>query len=426
MNKPGFVCVLLSIVGSLAGQTKDSGKKLSLRDAVDIGLKNNPAILRLQSEIDAADGRILQAGKIPNPELGVSWNETPTSFNIGEANEFQVGIVQPIEFPTKRSARIGVAQSEKSIAELQLDHSKVLLAARIRNAYYKLLLGQVIVRSLEEQSGLLKDFQMLLTARLETGTSNYLDVVRSKVEFARTTIDITEAEREALSRTTELNLLLGRDGTTPLQLTDSLEIHPVSLDPDSVLQHSVENSFILRIAQRFIDRQQIALGLAKTSYLPDFSIGLSRQRTAEQPPFNANSFTGTTASTFSLQVGVSLPLWFWNEPKGQVQEASAQAHSAQLNLEATTRKIRISVLNALKAVNVAEAQLRVFDSSLLADVKDILTTGITQYRNNQIDVINLLDIYRTYRATNIEYARALTNYLVARSDLEAAAEQSLE
>jgi len=77
-------------------------------------------------------------------------------------------------------------------------------------------------------------------------------------------------------------------------------------------------------------------------------------------------------------------------------------------------------------VNVAEAQLQLFDRSLLADANDILTTGINQYRNNQIDVLNLFDIYRTYRATRIEYLRALTNYLVARADLEAAGEQITE
>jgi len=71
---------------------------------------------------------------------------------------------------------------------------------------------------------------------------------------------------------------------------------------------------------------------------------------------------------------------------------------------------------------VAESQVRTFDASLVMDAQDILSTAISQYQRNQIDVLNLIDVYRTYRATSVEYLRALHNYNVAVAELEAAAE----
>lgn len=416
------VLVLLCWVSSFSQKVE----RLSLHDAIEIALQNNPEVLRARREIDGAEGRILQAGRIPNPEIEISLNEMPSLFKFGDADARDISISQQVEFPTKRSNRIDVAATDKTIAQLLMERSKIVVTSQVKRAYYNLLFSQEIVSSLEGQLKLLKDFQQLVTSRFEAGASNYLDVVRSKVEIARTTNDLTEARREALIRQTQLNLVLGRSGVELMVLTDSLVYVPVTTNQDSLVQYLTAKSSALRIARQTLLRQQSVLSLAKTNYLPDFTVGVSHQRAAEQPPFNANDYRGVTTNSFGIRFGVSVPLWFWQEPRGQVQESGALVEIARVSNAATERRVKAGIANALQSVNAADSQLQVFDASLLGDANDILTTGITQYRNNQIDVLNLLDIYRTYRASRIEYLRALTNSLVARADLEAASEQLTE
>lgn len=397
-------------------------EKLSLQDALRIALQSNPELLKAQKEIEAADGRILQAGRIPNPEIGIAWNETPSSFNLRNADERDIGISQTIEFPTKRSHRVGVASLDKRITELNLERIKRLVTARVKKAYVALLYTQEIAENLQEQVKLLKDFQSLVTARYAAGQSNYLDVVRAKVEIARTNNELAEAFREVRLKEAEFNLILGRSGETRIQALDSLRYFPISLQRDSLLSEATQRSAALSLARYSLNRQKEFLSLSKTSYLPDFTLGLFHQRRAEEPPFNQNNFTGTTSKSLGLQIGVSIPLWFWQEPKGQVQEASALLDVASVNLSLTERRVRTSVLNAIDFVQVMDGQVRTFDTSLLKDASDILATAISQYQNNQIDVLNLLDVYRTYRATRVEYARALSNYMIALADLESAGE----
>ena len=418
-----FLLFPVMALGQPASPAGGQSARLSLNDAIVAAMQNNPAILQAQREVDAADGRILQAGRIPNPQIEFGLNEVPTNFNLSDADERDIGIRQDIEFPTKRSSRINVAVFDKEIAGLQLQRTQTLVAWQVKKAYYGVLFSQEIVKSLEGQLNLLRDFQQLVQSRFEAAASNYLDVVRSKVEIARTINDLAEAKRDAQFRETQLSLLLGRSGDQILQLTDSLAYAPLLLNRDSLVAQLQERSAAFKIAQRTVVRQQGVLGLAGTSYLPDFSVGVSHQRIAEQPPFNANNFTGVTTNSLGIQLGISVPLWFWQEPRGQVREAEALVEIARVSFAATERRIRANIVNALRAVNVAESQLQLFDRSLLADANDILTTGINQYRNNQIDVLNLVDIYRTYRSTRVEYLRALTNSLVARAELEAASEQ---
>jgi outer membrane protein TolC len=150
--------------------------------------------------------------------------------------------------------------------------------------------------------------------------------------------------------------------------------------------------------------------------LPDFSLGIAAQKRPGQiSPAGSSNYIG-------FQFGASIPLWFWQGPKGEVQEAEALLDVSTIRIAATRLRIRQSILNAFRSANVAQEQLQVFDASLLGDAEDELSAGIAAYQNNQVDALNLFDIHRTYRATKIEYARALYNLLAAKAELEVAGE----
>lgn len=142
-----------------------------------IASQRNPDVLRAQKEIDAVGGRILQAGRITNPEFGTSWSETATNFNIADADERDLGIAQHFELPTKRSNRIDVAAHDRRIAELQLERIKTIVTARVQTAYARLLFHLEVVKNLEEQVKLLQDFLDLANAKLKPGSGSYLDVI---------------------------------------------------------------------------------------------------------------------------------------------------------------------------------------------------------------------------------------------------------
>lgn len=409
VSKTGTFLLVCSSV-SLTQQTE----RLSLSDAIALAHRNNLDVVSAQKEIDATEGRILQAGRIPNPELGVAWNESPKVFNFGGANERDISLSQQIEFPSKRSNRIDVASLDKELAQLNWERAKSLVTARVKQSYYGLLLSEKNVEGLEEQLKLLKDFQQLLTVRYQSGENNYLDVLRAKVEITRINNDIADARRERRVRSHQLNTTIGRNAEETFALADSLSHTPWSFMQDSLLESLTRSSSTLKIAQRSVIRQQQSLSLARTSYLPDFEIRLANQRRAD-----VNNLWG-------VELKMSVPLWFWQDPKGQVQEATALSDIATATQSAVERRVRASILNALDLLQVAETQLKAFDESLLMDANGILSTAITRYQNNQLDVLNLLDVYRTYRATNVEYLRALYNYTVAVAELEAAAELPTE
>ena len=250
-------------------------ERLSLQDAIRLASQSNPDVLQAQREIDAAAGRVLQSGRIPNPELSLSYNEIPTSLQLGGAGEKDIGISQTIEFPGKRGARIDIAEHGKSIAELSLLRMKALVSAKVKRAYYQSLLAGEVVNNLEFTITLLSDFLRTVTERYQAGASKYLDVIRAKVEVTRLRNDLVEAKREQLTRLSELNVLLGRTANTPVIFTDSLTYQPLGMLQDSAVELYENQSNFLKIVEREAQRSQSVLNLARTSYLPDFSLGLA-------------------------------------------------------------------------------------------------------------------------------------------------------
>lgn len=393
-----------------------SAERLSLQDAIRLASQSNPDILQAQKEIDATAGRVLQSGRIPNPELSLSYNETPTSLRLGSAGEQDIGISQTIEFPGKRGARIDIARHGRSIAELSLLRTKAIVSAKVKRAYYQSLLAGEVVGNLEFTITLLSDFLRTVMERYQAGASKYLDVIRAKVEVTRLRNDLVEAKREQLTRLGELNVLLGRAGATPIVLSDSLSYQPLGMLQDSALALYAGQSNFLKIVEREAERNQSVLNLARTSYLPDFSLGVAWQKRPGQiSPTGSSSYVG-------FQFGASIPLWFWQGPKGEVQEAEALLNIGNIRISAARLRVRLNILSAFRSASVAQEQLQVFDTSLLRDVEDELRAGISGYQNNQVDALNLFDIYRTFRATKIEYARALYNLLTAKAELEVAGE----
>ncbi|MBM2841677.1 MAG: hypothetical protein HW412_2205, partial [Bacteroidetes bacterium] len=112
----------------------------------------------------------------------------------------------------------------------------------------------------------------------------------------------------------------------------------------------------------------------------------------------------------------------WQGPKGEVQEAQGLLDISNIRIAAARLRVRLNILSAFRSASVAQEQLQVFDTSLLRDVEDEVRAGISGYQNNQVDALNLFDIYRTFRATKIEYSRSLYNLLAAKAELEVAGE----
>jgi cobalt-zinc-cadmium efflux system outer membrane protein len=396
-------------------------EKLSLQQAVDLALRQNPQLAIAQQEIVAEQGRSALAGALPPADIFSRFNEI--SFDLAAANAIELGLSQNFEFPGKRSSRKAAAHAGRQIAELQLARWRVLLAAEVKKSYYENLLANENFASQQFNVQLFEDLQRLLVERYQSGGASYVDVVRARIELGRGRSELTAVQQEQIAALSKLSLLLGRQTSQPLQLSDSLAYAPLTQSRDSVSELAARQSNLRQILVTAVERQRRALRLAQLAGRPDFSLGASFQRIAENPPFTASQPEGQTINAFGIETSISLPLFNRAAAKGETQIAQAELAAAEMRLAYFGQQLQQNFAIAFAAVAATEKQVLEFLNVVLPESQNAVNAAVAAYQSSQLSLTDLLDIYRTARQARLEKSRVIFNYLVACADLEVIGEK---
>lgn len=413
-------CLAVVSAFPLLNGTSGAQEKLSLQQAIDMALHQNPQLVVAQQEIASAQGRSVQAGALPPTEVFSRVNEI--SFDLAGQDEIEIGLSQSFEFPGKRRGRKAVAQADRQIAELQLARLRALLAGAVKKRYYENLAADENLASQKFAVQILAELQQLLTVRYRSGAASYVDVVRARVELGRGRSALAGAQQEQIAALARLSLLLGRESSLPVQFSDSLAYEPLPLHRDSLLAPLVRQSRLRQIFLIAVERQRSALQLAHLAGRPDFSLGASFQRIAENPPFTAARPEGEIVSAFGIEASISLPLFHRAGPKGEVQSAWAELTAAEARLAYVEQQLRRNVEVVFLAVAAAEKQVVEFRDVVMPESQNAVNAAAAAYQSGQIALTDVLDIYRTARQARLEKSRAIFDYLSARADLETVGE----
>ena len=386
--------------------------RFTLEQAVAAALKSNPRVLSALKEAEASLGRKLQLEAIPDPEVLFS-NEGLGLGHLSKVageKEMSFGIQQSLEFPGKRALRSRVGKYGEHIALLEVERAKLVVGAEAKRTYYKTVMSSKTISSLEGTLALFDRFIETAAARYQAGAVPYLDVLRARVEKARAQNELLGARNELRTDKVRLNILMGRRGDDPLELMTGLAFVPPAGDLAAVREEALSTRPSLKIAGLKLERAIAGLMLSRKNLLPDFSVGLF------SPSLRANAW--------GFAVGITVPLYWWKKQKGETIEAAAEKDIEVVSRDSAERRLLARIEEAYSNVTTAAEQVKVFKEKLLGEVESELQLSLTSYGLGKTEALDLLDISRTYRTTQLEYLKALYLYLVSAADLEAAGEDS--
>jgi cobalt-zinc-cadmium efflux system outer membrane protein len=396
------------IVSALSAEERG----LTLEQALEIALARNPDVLAARAEIDAARGRTLQLRSRPEPALtaGVEGLPLPGLRQEGDEVEVRLGVEQVLEYPGKRSLRDELGRLGEELASAALARIEIGTSARVKRAYWRAVRARSETEALERSSVRLEAFLADLEAKYRSGSGAYADVLRARAERARLRNQMLEAGQERLAAASDLNLILGREPSEPVELMTGLTFTPLAADLDGFLARALMTRPSARIAGLDRDRAVAAVKLAGLDRRPDLLAGFSL------PSKRLNGW--------GVSLGLTMPFLRPGRLKGQALEAEAEAERARIALATTERRLRAAVATAYAAAKAAGEQVLVFERDLLGELEDELDIQLEYFRYGKIEAYNLIDLHRTFLQAEIEHLRALFLYNVALADLEVAGEEA--
>jgi outer membrane protein, heavy metal efflux system len=411
-NLQVFIC-LLFITSTLPAQVDDTifaKKQLNYVDFIKQVKENNLEYAAQKYMVNIAEAEIENAKIMPD----VEWNIEGTGNQKHMGNSLETGLGWTIELGGKRKARINLAKS-------QVDLNRYLLQDYLRNLYADASLQfleciqnknlfEVHLNSYKTLSNLASSDSI----RYKLGDITLTDSKQSKLEAQFMLNEVYKAESEWKNSLIALNLLMGKPQKDTLYTAKS---NYTDCNRDFVLADLIttaqNNRADLKAALQNKDVSQKMLKLAKANRVMNLGISAGMQFNGKATNEEAPSpyHTGFTA-------GLSIPLRFLNNRKGEMQAAYYTLQQADLEYKQVELLIQTEVTQAYQNYVNTKKQMQQFSNGLLSESKAILEGKIYSYKRGNTSLLEVLDAQRTYNDVQENYYQTLYNYCSALVRLE--------
>ncbi len=382
---------------------------LSLKDAIEIALRHNPELAGARRGIDAAHGRFWRGISPPPPLLSVGYDYIPAGGGIKNFGERYIGISQSFDFPTTIALRGSSLSAETDAAEADFLSASLSITMQLKLAYYSVLAKEQKLRLAEENLGIADDFAIKAGIRHHVGEGTNLEHLTAKVQRTQALNAVEVARNELRLTMGELSFALGR-GKEQLgrefTLTDSLSYRPYALYLDSLVEWAHRLNPQLQSASFMRNAASVNRTIAWSSILPSFTMSYSRQ------------VQGGNPNLYGVTFGISLPIWFLLDQRGQVLEASATLAKMESDLTMKRNFVSLDVTNAYLEFKNGERQVQLYQTALLPQADEVYRAGAASYHAGDITYLEFLQARQTLISARSTYIDELYHYNAAIAQLE--------
>src|SRR6266849_2198784 len=126
---------LLAASPAAFAQAPQAPGRLTVDQVVERAVADNPELRAMRADVDAARGRLLQAGLRPNPMLDLGGQANVA----GPDNNVNVGLSIPLDLNGRKEGRVGVAEREIDTKQAQVSDRERRLIAEVRMKASELL-----------------------------------------------------------------------------------------------------------------------------------------------------------------------------------------------------------------------------------------------------------------------------------------------
>ena len=383
-----------------------------LGSLIDEALARNPEVVAAQDAVSAARSRPDQARSLPNPMLSLVYTNDGWSPTLGARDMTTLAFMggQDLPYPGKRRLRGDILAREAEQVEQQLERLRLGVAARVKRAYYGLVLSRDLLDLIREQEEIWKQIEGVARARYVVGQGAQQDVLRVQIEVTRIEQLRTEQEAEVEIRVAELNRLLDRPAVSALETQARLTVRPVEGNLDDILDRLGGISPELKSASVGVERAALAVALARKEFKPDFSVQAGYMNRGGLDPM------------WQAGVGISVPLYRKRLSAG-LAESEAQARAVERLVESVRLQRRFRTQERLAQLKATERIATLYGQGIIPQDRMSVDAAVANYQTGKVPFIAVLEALTTLYNDRATHLALLANHEKTRASLE---EASLE
>lgn len=295
-------CLALVLLGPPGlGRADAAGGVLTLRQALDIALSQNPSLENAQLEVSKASEsvKVTRTRELPSLKLEFvgSHNLTPQTYRFN-AGVFGTVPTQNVDVPVKgdySSAvslslsqplselyRIGLSLDQKNvttkIVEQQLRANRQEIARRVKQAYYTLLRTRNLLRASEESVAFYAELERVVKQNYRQKTALEYQLLEVQSHLARSQHEALKNRRRMQNEEEKLNYLLGRNLGDRFSVTQTALTRQPAPTVDQAEATAVAQRPEINEAKLKLQHAQFGYRIERSKYLPDIGLRLRYTR----------------------------------------------------------------------------------------------------------------------------------------------------
>jgi cobalt-zinc-cadmium efflux system outer membrane protein len=403
-----LVAVLITIASSLPVDAQPA--RLALADVLSEAIAKNPAITAAQKRYDAASERPAQERSLPDPMVSAGFNASGKPLpgaGLGTEPIANIGftVSQELPYPGKRSLRASIASREADAEFQHIEAARLNVAARVKQAYYRLAYTYAAAAVLTRNRDLLGALLKVSENRYTVGQAAQQDVIKAQTQLSTLGLQLERVRQERAMREAELNALLAQSPGAALGRPDDLELKPFDASLDTLMATAAERAPMLRREQAMVDRAQLAVDAARKEYKPDFALTAGYY------------YMGAMPSMYEFRFDVKIPLQRARRAAAVAEQLDI-VDQAQSTYEGTRLDLQNRIEEAYQTASTSVRLARVYRDTVLPQARLALESSLASYQTGRVDFLSLLSNFATVLEHEMSYVDELASFHAAVSRLE--------
>jgi cobalt-zinc-cadmium efflux system outer membrane protein len=345
--------------------------------AVSHALKHNPDLVAARHRIAEAQGRLLHAGRLANPEL-----EVEVKPNL-EGGEFAAGfgVMQKLPLARRLQLEKKVTAGELAVAEWEVRETERLLEVQVRTLAVKWLDLQARRNLQQRRAEHGKELATVTARAAAAGEASSLAAAEIELEATEVEVRLLQLAAEEAAVAGQLRPLLGLDPAVRLSIDGVLS------DPTNV-PGSGEPDFDARAgyqaAQARIATAKENVELQRASKWEELSVGLGYEREHVE-----DAGYGLRRENF-IGLKLSIPLPLGKNNLSHVREAEAVARRREAEAAALAAGLRAEATAARAEMTAAARVHAQAAGSLLGKARQLEDRFLAAYQSGQAPLTDVL------------------------------------
>lgn len=380
-----FPILLIFLSNLAAAQTAGTLAPLTLEEAVMLALDaDDPSVQRFEEEARALAERAVSESQLPDPQIGVTMVNLPTSIDFNQENmtQFQTKLRQ--SFPAGRTLALRrerrQAESEGARHAASLQRLQIMLDTRL--AWLEMRYWRAAQQKITESRDAVVELEAATRADYTSGRGTSQTYLRTRLEISLLDDRLIEARRRHEVARADLARYIGAAATArPLPEASPALKHPEDI---AALREGLLSHPAIEQAEARIEMREREIDIAKQQYKPDWAVE------AAYGVRSGNRMVGGRDDFLTFGITFDLPIFTGKRQDRAVAAAGHDRQTARLDKDS-----RLLELNRLLNRDYATwtrlgERVGLYRDAVMARASETTEASLTSYASGFTDFAELI------------------------------------